>query len=65
MSFFKTKFESHKQEWETPDDLFDRLNQEFHFDIDLAADATNTEVPPLLQRKVERFARKHGKAQAG
>ena len=41
VSFFKTKFQSHEQEWETPDELFDRLDQEFHFDIDLAADATN------------------------
>lgn len=41
VSFFKTKFQSHKQEWETPGDLFDRLDQEFHFDIDLAADSTN------------------------
>jgi phage N-6-adenine-methyltransferase len=42
MAFFKTKFESHKQEWATPNDLFLRLNKEFHFTLDLAADATNT-----------------------
>jgi len=41
MAFFKTKFESHKQEWETPASLFDCLNQEFGFTLDLAADATN------------------------
>jgi len=41
MAFFKTKFESHKQEWETPAGLFDRLNREFGFTLDLAADATN------------------------
>jgi len=45
MAFFKTKFESHKQEWETPIDLFDKLNREFNFTIDLAADATNAKCP--------------------
>ena len=56
MSFFKTKFESHKQEWETPDDLFDRLDQEFHFDIDLAADSRNREVQTVLQQENQRLA---------
>jgi len=51
VSFFKTKFESHKQEWETPDDLFDRLDREFHFDIDLAADATNAKCRRYYSRK--------------
>lgn len=51
MSFFKTKFESHKQEWETPDDLFNRLNEEFHFDIDLAADSRNCKCVPYYNRK--------------
>jgi len=42
MAFFKTKFESHKQEWETPMDLFKRLNCEFHFTLDLAANSTSS-----------------------
>jgi phage N-6-adenine-methyltransferase len=42
MGSFEHKFDSAKQEWTTPQTLFDRLNQEFHFTIDLAADATNT-----------------------
>jgi phage N-6-adenine-methyltransferase len=41
MAFLKTRFESRRQEWETPRDLFERLNQEFGFTLDLAADATN------------------------
>jgi phage N-6-adenine-methyltransferase len=41
MAVFKTKFESRKQEWETPPSLFERLNREFGFTLDLAADATN------------------------
>lgn len=31
--------------WRTPQELFDALNEEFHFAIDLAADATSTLVP--------------------
>lgn len=33
---------SHKSdEWETPQELFDKLNEEFRFDIDVAASAIN------------------------
>jgi len=42
MASFINKFESRKQEWETPQLLFERLDQEFNFTFDLAADATNT-----------------------
>jgi len=41
MATFKNKFDSHKQDWPTPDSLFNLLNDEFHFDFDLAADHTN------------------------
>jgi len=41
MGSFFGKFESTKQEWKTPDNVFDPLDEEFHFDIDLAADKTN------------------------
>jgi phage N-6-adenine-methyltransferase len=37
-------FSSKSAEWETPQDLFDILNLEFDFDIDLAASATNAKV---------------------
>ena len=42
MAGFATKFESRKQEWTTPQDMWDQLNSEFHFSIDLAADGENT-----------------------
>ena len=41
MANFFGKFNSAKQEWATPQSLFDKLNDEFHFTIDLAADETN------------------------
>ena len=34
-------FSSRKKTWSTPQDFFDKLNNEFHFDIDVCADPTN------------------------
>ena len=34
-------FSSRRSDWETPQDFFDKLNQEFHFDIDVCATARN------------------------
>jgi len=42
MSSFNNKFDSAKQEWPTPSILFDRLDAEFKFDLDLAASKENT-----------------------
>ena len=40
MAGFAKKFESAKQDWTTPDDLFNPINAEFKFTLDAAADAT-------------------------
>lgn len=42
MGNFDGKFTSAIQDWETPQMLFDILNNEFDFDIDLAASKDNT-----------------------
>lgn len=34
-------FSSDKMDWETPQDFFNALNEEFHFNIDVAASADN------------------------
>lgn len=34
-------FSSATDQWATPQDFFDRLNEEFHFTLDVAADKTN------------------------
>ena len=34
-------FMSKRSDWATPQDLFDKLDKEFNFDIDVCADATN------------------------
>ena len=40
-NFNKNRFKTVNQEWETPDELFKKLDKEFNFDIDLAADDKN------------------------
>lgn len=45
MGQFKGKFESAKQDWETPWDFFNPINAEFGFTLDAAASAKNTKVP--------------------
>ena len=34
-------FMSKRSDWATPQDLFDKLNKQFNFDIDVCADASN------------------------
>lgn len=45
--FDNNRFDSKKQEWETPQSLFDELNKEFGFTLDVCADIGN--------KKVEKF----------
>lgn len=35
-------FSTGKDDWETPQDLFDKLDEEFQFDLDVAANSENT-----------------------
>ena len=37
----KGLFSSNSDEWATPQDLFDKLNEEFHFDYDPCATSEN------------------------
>ena len=39
--FTENRFASKKQEWATPQDMFDSLNKVYSFDFDLAADKDN------------------------
>ena len=39
MADFKTKFGTGRQDWETPDSLFEPLNAEFAFELDVCATA--------------------------
>jgi site-specific DNA-methyltransferase (adenine-specific) len=41
MALSPALFTSTKNDWETPKDLFERLNSKYHFAFDLAASSTN------------------------
>jgi phage N-6-adenine-methyltransferase len=45
-----TIFKSNTAEWGTPQDLFDRLNEEFQFDVDVCATADNKKVFHFFDR---------------
>lgn len=52
MALFKdSRFLSNKQEWETPPELFAKLDNEFHFTLDLAADEHNTKCKTYYSEK--------------
>lgn len=51
MGLFKGKFASAKQDWETPKEFFDPLNNEFHFTLDAAASENNAKVSNFLTEK--------------
>lgn len=53
MAGFNKKFDSAKQEWETPQSLFDKLNEEFFFEFDLAADVTNAKCEKFYDESVD------------
>lgn len=40
----KALFSSNSSEWETPSEIFDPLNEEFHFDLDVCATKENAKV---------------------
>ena len=58
MGSFDGKFESAVQTWTTPKDLFDRLDAEFHFETDLAADDTNHLCDTWLDETIDAFSQK-------
>ena len=49
--FDKNRFNSGNQEWETPDDLFNRLNEEFKFTLDVCASEINKKHENYITKK--------------
>ena len=41
-NFDKNRFQSKNQTWETPDDLFEKINNEFNFTTDICASKQNS-----------------------
>lgn len=49
----KALMSSNKDDWCTPQDLFDKLNEEFHFDLDAAASDINTKCPRYFTKETD------------
>lgn len=50
-------FSSNSHEWETPDDLFDILNKEFEFTLDVCATEKNAKVANYISPQQDAFSR--------
>jgi phage N-6-adenine-methyltransferase len=53
-----SKFDSNNNDWETTQSLFDILNKEFHFTIDLAASSKNTKVKTYFTKEDDALKQK-------
>jgi len=51
MANFNNKFDSIRQDWDTPQLLFDKVNKEFNFEWDLAASKENTKCPKFFTQQ--------------
>lgn len=49
-------FSSATDKWATPQDFFDKLNNEFHFTLDAAADETNHKCDSYYDENVDGLA---------
>ena len=47
----KVLFSKNSDEWSTPDDLYERLNEEFNFDYDICATKENTKVKKFIAKE--------------
>lgn len=50
-------FKSEKQDWETPQDFYDELDAEFHFNLDACATAENTKCDNFISPEMDAFTR--------
>jgi len=51
MSNLTVHFSSKTDEWQTPQDFFDRLNEEFHFTLDVCATPENAKCPRYYTKR--------------
>lgn len=60
MSQFKTRFESRRQDWETPNSIFDPLNTEFSFTLDVCATEDTAKCQSFLTAEEDALNRDWG-----
>jgi len=56
----KALFTSNKQDWETPQELFDQLNNKYHFDLDAAASHGNAKLPKYFTAEDDALSKEWG-----
>lgn len=56
----KALFTSNKEDWETPQDFFDRLNEQYHFNWDLAASGDNQKCNNYFDKEQNSLAKNWG-----
>ena len=61
MANFKGKFDSVRQDWETPAELFEAVDKEFHFTLDVAASEENTKTPRFIAEREDAMTRSWGR----
>jgi phage N-6-adenine-methyltransferase len=61
MAGFKGKFDSNRQDWETPKELFDTVDAEFHFTLDAAASENNKKVKKFISAEQDAMTLSWGK----
>ena len=54
-------FSSARDDWETPQGLFDKLDAEFHFDIDVCANYQNAKCPVFISAEMNALEVSWGK----
>ena len=57
MGISRALFSSHKSEWETPPELFNPLNDEFHFTLDVCATPLNTKCQSFYTKQTNGLVR--------
>ena len=60
----KALFSSTKEDWATPQDFFDKLDEEFHFDLDPCADAENAKCKEYFTKEENGLLKDWGAAVA-
>ena len=60
MGKFVGKFESARQDWETPQEFFAPIDAEFHFTLDAAASATNAKASAFFSEEDDGLAQPWG-----
>ena len=56
----KTLFSSNSDEWTTPQDLFDEMNDEFNFDLDVCATDENHKCDEYFTKEQDGLSKNWG-----